>query len=304
MGGLFRKTGMSKRDMGLRPRGRGWDQVKEKDMATIRKHWMVTLSGIVFLAAVCVLSALLATGRGGARADEDAGPLPALDVAAHEQITSLRGQLGLSNHALSAIGCSRQDAEGIFATVRQWYQANKADLAALLRAEEAARADLRRAVGAVSSGRPIPADKSLAGVNTALTDAVSARRRFVRGLAEEVAERLSTSQAATLKAAVANPGASGNCRYVTGLTAAQVKALAGASYRKGLVMASARTPQARAAAESAFRGAVSSVLTPAQTTELAAARQRIDACMAGVLEAEQNVLAAPAISQAEVQVSE
>jgi len=265
-------------------------------MATIRKHWKLTITSLVLLSCAGVSALLLWPGDGNAVGDEPSQQVQyaELERIDYDRIRLLRGQILLSNQDLAAAGCSEARAEEVLAAIRRWYTANKDTLTAKLRAEGSARRNLRKAVQRMHAG------SDDANLMTSIRDLGATARQcqaeckaLTDSLMSTVESTLSDTERAVYRAGRTNVGTVDPYRYLADLTAPQAGAIRKAGYRRAFALASAQTAAARTAARQQYSAAIDSALTVAQRQSLDAIRQRIATAMRGVLAAEAKVLPRP-----------
>ena len=261
-------------------------------MSTIRRNWKLLLATGAILIGLLNVAVGLWPGGSTARADgEDPSPA-AMDAATARIVTQMRAELSLTNEALAAMGCTRAQAEAVFAAARLWVATNRAALTRHATSEAQARVALTAAMRRFNPGRRTDAVRSaVSQARASLNSAVAARRQLAKNsLLPTIEARLTTAQETTFEAARTNVGLPGALRYAPDVTAAKAAQIRQAGQRKAMKLASAKTSAARATIAADYDTALREALSFTQRSAVVAAERQIVASLPTVLAAEKRML--------------
>ena len=241
-------------------------------MAVVRRHWLQVVAGIVSLACIGALVTLPMALNSPPEADASPGQLTEDQLlerwevyeAKASRLERLRGDLGLTNRDLAAMGLSEAQAQSVLQALLDWSEGNQARVDAARSAERVAQAQLREATRKVRVG---PRDESVIRSLPRLRDQVEQKRRARTALQAEAAAlveaRLDGAQRGRWLTIRGQRHAPGELRYVPGLDAA------------------------------ALSGTERATLPLGQRRAIDQARSRIRTNLPGVLDAEEAVLPMP-----------
>ncbi len=252
---------------------------------------MAAAHGLALLLLLCGIASYL-IGRGqpaGAQTVSTATPAAAAastptptDPIVYARVRQLREKLALTDADLGAMGCTQAQATSVLSALTSWYQANASNWDAAEAGMLSAHRQLDAAVRSVNVG---PRDEGILGRMPTYTAGVTAAEasfdQLTQGAATNAAAGLTYAQQQTCAAAKANgtAGVPDLLRYAPNVNAAEARLLARAMARGGGGVAPAT---------------LAALVPFAQQQAISTARANQQACMDGVLAAEQAVLPPPA----------
>ncbi len=217
------------------------------------------------------------------------------DHAMYSRVNVIRGEIGLENEDLAAMGCDQVKAKEILNLLKQWCITNATQIKVIHKAQAIANQKLHKLNQKINRGR---SKDNLSELDAQIMTKITATKDNLKLLHEQhealdntakviVSAVLTTSQLNAWQAILANLGQNKQYRYIPDITAAQRESLS--AIRTQFILAGTLQSQTRGTSLSWMTSSEENVLTAAQRTAAAACHVNLTQYKQSVLDAIESV---------------